>query len=206
MSRRASSRDLDLFLDESGTFMETSTDARERRQADQRGRRFPSQLAGLLVSRGALTRDTGKDALERVFRRLGTSAPESLHGLDLRAGAGFDRLVVSLVEEMDERGWQPVRLTNLEKVSFEDRVANYTNLVAELALRLFQQHQRVGYEKVGLGLTCAVVKLGDTADDLPILLEKDEYLGRLREAQARAAVHRGLAAESSGWTITSFRT
>ena len=38
--------DYELFLDESGGFRESSTDAEERALAQRRRRRFPSQLAG----------------------------------------------------------------------------------------------------------------------------------------------------------------
>ena len=125
----------DLYLDESGTFRETSSEPAERARAEGRRRRFPSQLAGLLVPAGALTRKTARRALAASYRAADLPVPEEAHGTNHPPGPEFDRLVTALVAELARRGWRPVRLVNREAVSYGDRVANYTNLVAELALR-----------------------------------------------------------------------
>src|SRR5439155_27025129 len=89
----------DLYLDESGTFQETSTVAAEQAAARARGRQFPSQLAGLLVSRGTLTEDAARDALQAAYRAAGLNWTGEVHGKNLPAGPAFDRLVTELVAE-----------------------------------------------------------------------------------------------------------
>ena len=69
----------DLFLDESGTFMETSTVPAERTEALQQNRLFPSQLAGLIAPRGALTEGTAKQVRNRALAVIGLS-PQPVHG------------------------------------------------------------------------------------------------------------------------------
>ena len=57
----------DLWFDESGRFMETST----RPEELDRSQRFASQLAGLLVPHGALTEGVAQSMLEQAHKSAG---------------------------------------------------------------------------------------------------------------------------------------
>src|SRR5688500_15421769 len=72
--------EFDHYLDESGSFMENSKDKFERAIDDQDNpRKFPSQLAGLLVPRGALTEDKAEEILERCHNTVGWPLPNIVH-------------------------------------------------------------------------------------------------------------------------------
>lgn len=196
----------ELFLDESGTFEETSTDPVERRRDERRKRRFASQIVGVLAPKGELTRDSGRAVLEKAFRAAGKTAPERIHGVDLRPGEELDALIVGLVDELERRGWQPLRIVNQEAVSFGDRVATYTNLLAEMALQVFVELGRGGSGPITLDFVCAVVQIARDEANRPVLMEDEEYLARLREGQARAAIRRGFGEETGRWSLGTLRT
>jgi len=189
---------LDLFLDESGTFTETSTNAAE--QADsQKGRAFPSQLAGLLVPRGELTPGKARDVITQALAAAGLP-PQPIHARDLPRHA-YDAIVSTAVERMRSRGWQPVRLTNRERVRYGDRVAAYTHLLAELVLRICQQKTREGVSRLNLRLYPARVVLGESATGELIPLEREECQRRVQGYLGFAAVRHGLARAAQGWRL-----
>jgi tetratricopeptide (TPR) repeat protein len=193
----------DLFLDESGSFMETSTVPAERAEAFQQGRLFPSQLAGLLVPRGALTEGAAKQARNRALDAVGLP-PQPVHGNDLLRAIGKERyssLITELISELRRQAWQPVRLVNREQVRYGDRVATYTHLVAELILRICQQQHLQGAGPISLRVYAARVRLGETPEGEIILLPREEYLRRIREYLGFAAVRRGLARTSGAWRL-----
>lgn len=196
----------ELFLDESGTFEETSTDPVERRRDERRRRRFASQIVGVLAPRGELTRESGRAVLEKAFRAAGKTAPERIHGVDLRPGDDLDALIVGLIDELERRGWQPLRIVNREAVSFGDRIATYTNLLAEMALQTFVELERQGYGRLTLDFVCAVVQVARDEANRPVLMEDEEYLARLREGQARAAIRRGFGEDTGRWSLGTLRT
>ena len=132
----------DLFLDESGNFMENSPDPSE--QSQSRGqRRFPSQIAGILAPRGDLTRGAAQSILDQLATVLGRPLT---HSVDHR-GPIFSRLVSTLLDLLAERRWQPVRLANEEGVSFGVRSAYYLNMVAEIVIQVCAQKLREGQRK-----------------------------------------------------------
>jgi len=202
--------EFDLYLDESGSFMETSTDPEERARDDEENkRRFPSQLAGLLVPRGALTEEKAFEILEHCHAAAGWPLPNVVHlnkywqqpsyfqdqkNFDAR----LNSLVADLLEQLSANRFQPVRLVNIEGVNFGTKERYYTNMVAELFIRLCRQKQREGINKVSLHLTCAEVLL---TVPLKRLLSRNEYRLRLREHVAMAAVRRGFAAEPASDAI-----
>jgi hypothetical protein len=195
--------DYDLFLDESGTFMETSTVPAEQTEAFKQNRLFPSQLAGLLAPRGALTESTAKQVRNRALAAIGLS-PQPVHGNELLRSVGkerYNRFVMELVADQQRKGWQPVRLVNRERVRYGDRVATYTNLVAELVLRVCQQKLKEGQPRVSLRLYCARVKLGETPNGTLEFLDRKEYLRRVTEYLGFAAVRRGLPQEAASWRV-----
>jgi hypothetical protein len=194
--------DYDLFLDESGTFTETSTDPAEQAALRDR-RRFPSQLAGLLVPRGELTPGKAREVLNDGLRAA-QMAPQPVHTRDLPR-ASYDAIVRRALERISQRGWQPVRLVNREQVRYGDRVATYTNLVAELVLRICQQKWAEGAGRLSLRLYPARVCRGETPAGELLFLEPDEYLRRIREYLGFAAVRRGLARASAAWRLDDLR-
>jgi hypothetical protein len=201
----------DLFLDESGTFVEQSTDAAERAAHAVGGRTFPSQLAGLLVPRGALTEPQAQDLLQRAHDAAGWPLPPVVHlnkywqdPAYFRNQDDFNRDLNKFVGEVLRRlkgeGYQPVRLVNSEGVRYGTKAQHYTNMVAELFIRVCRQKRREGMREVSISLTCARVLLTVPRKHI---LGVDEYEKRLREYLAVAAVHRGLAADSRDWLLAS---
>src|SRR5437763_1842497 len=68
--------EFDLYLDESGSFMETSKDPAERAEVEGKKRRkFPSQVAGLLVPRRRLTESKASEILEHCHTAAGWRLP-----------------------------------------------------------------------------------------------------------------------------------
>jgi hypothetical protein len=193
----------DLFLDESGTFLESSTAPLDQVATSPRSRSFPSQLAGLLVPRGAMTEGSAKELRNQALASIGlTSQP--VHGSELVQSVGRDRygqFVAHLANELRSRGWQAVRLVNRERISYGDRIATYTNLVAELVLRICHQKLKEGQRRIALRLCCARVKLGEQANGTIHFLEREEYLSRVTEYLSFIAVRRGLPQESSLWRV-----
>jgi hypothetical protein len=193
----------DLFLDESGTFMETSTVPAEQATALAQPRPFPSQLAGLLAPRGALTEGTARQVRNRALAAIGRP-PQPVHAGELRRDIGkepYNRFVTEVLSEVCARRWQPVRLVNREQVRYGDRVATYTHLVAELVLRVCQQKWLEGAPRLSLRLYPARVRLGETPTGEILFLERDEYLRRIREYLGFAAVRRGLARALGAWRL-----
>ena len=193
--------EFDLYLDESGTFTETSTNPNERAENRKQGQRFPSQLVGVLIPRGQLTETTARKVLEASFNAAGLILGSEVHGADLPRGDSYDALIKGLVAQVSAKQWQPIRLINQEGVSYGDRISTYTNMVAELVLRICEQKSREGIPEISLRLFYASVKLGENADGSPIFLEQKEYSKRLQEYLAFLAVRRGLAIQSSHWKI-----
>ncbi len=194
--------DFDLFIDESGTFMETSTEREERARVSP-GSRAPSQIVGVLAPRGVLTPKLGRNLLTAAFAQAGLPDTGQVHGMDIPRGDAYERLVGGALIGLTRRGLQPVRLVNREQVSYGDRVANYTNLVAELLLRIFQEKEHEGVGKVGIHLIAARVKLGEEANGGLILLEAEEYCKRIREYLTFISVRRGWARSHSSWSLES---
>ena len=86
------SQEFDLYLDESGTFVESS--AARKRQG------FASQLVGILAPKGQITEEKAEDILQFCYQQAGYSElGKVVHGQNLSTGTGYDRLIDSLVEK-----------------------------------------------------------------------------------------------------------
>src|SRR5712692_532536 len=117
----------DLYLDESGNFLETSNVPAERNHPDAQ-QDFPSQIAGFLVPRHDVKAEA-RTIFERCAQaaygqttirktRTGTMRitkyPEALKGSDLKKNYLF-RFIKQLVREFKDRpSWEPVRIANDE--------------------------------------------------------------------------------------------
>ncbi|MEP7122437.1 MAG: hypothetical protein ABJE95_16065 [Byssovorax sp.] len=190
----------DLWFDESGRFMETST----RPEELDRSQGFASQLAGLLVPHGALTEGVAQSLLEQAHKAAGLQLGEEVHGMVIPQQS-YDPLISRLLSELQARGFQPVRLVNLEGVRYGDRVTTYTQMVAELVLRVLRALSARGEPRVDLFLRGAVVVLGTRADGTPLFLRESEYDERIQKALAFMAVRRGVAVELAGWIVASVK-
>ena len=188
----------DLWFDESGRFMETSTRPAERAE----GQRFPSQLAGLLVPRDALTHAAAETVLADAHRAAKLVLGELVHGTDIPQES-YETLIKKLLAEVRARGWQPVRLVNNEGVRYGDRVAAYTQMVAELVLRVLRELSLRGEPRVDLRIRGAIVVLGHMPDGNPIFLREAEYNERIQNALSFLAVRRGFAGQIAGWNVGS---
>jgi hypothetical protein len=204
--------EFDLYLDESGSFMETSKDPAERAEDDEKNKRkFPSQVAGLLVPRWSLTESKAIKILEHCHKTAGWDLPPIAHFGKYHEDpayytdqSSFDKkrnlLVRDLLEQLSlNEGFQPVRLVNAEGLDYGLKEQYHTNMVAELFIRLCRQKQREGLSSVSINLICAEVRLPVPRRFLTI----DEYRLRLQEYIARAAVRRGSAADSLKWELAS---
>jgi hypothetical protein len=100
----------DLWFDESGRFMETSTRADEL----DRSQCFASQLAGLLVPRNELTESAALSVLEAAHKAAELPLGELVHGSEIafETKRSYEPLIRTLLSEIRTRGWQPVRLVN----------------------------------------------------------------------------------------------
>lgn len=205
--------EFDLYVDESGKFLETSNVAAEKNHPDAQ-QDFPSQIAGFVVPRGDIKPDA-RTVFERcaeaaygppkfLTTRKGTTriskVPEGLKGSDL-TGKYFFRFIRQLVREFKNRAsWEPVRMANDEGVCFGDQTAAYTNVFAELVLRVLEQ-KSLAYPNANISIQifCTTRMKGGRSPTQPW-----EYTSRLNEYFKFLAVRRGLAPESANWTLDRF--
>jgi hypothetical protein len=177
----------ELFLDESGTHEEGT--AKDREQG------FASQIAGLLAPAGTLDAAAARAALEGA----GLWVRGQAHASAMRAGADFDRAVTYLLTACGARLWSPVRIVNRERAVFGDRATNYTNLLAELVVRVFERLATRDRPRVHLKITAARVLLAEDERGVLHFLDKADYRRRLDEQVARAALRRGHADPARRW-------
>ncbi|MBZ0153709.1 MAG: hypothetical protein K8J09_19455 [Planctomycetes bacterium] len=184
-----------MFFDESGDFRETAPDPEERQSS--RNRRHPSQLAGILAPHGSLTANAAAHLLTDLCNVVHRAFQGEFHATDL-SGADVSAMVERALPSLAGQCWQPVRLTNREAVVFGDRVTTYANMVAELLLRCFQSLRRRGLVDVGIELHCAAVWDEGREDTFT----SDDYLPRIREVLARAAIRAGHGENQQRWHLT----
>lgn len=198
----------DLWFDESGQFMETSTRPEERAVPQH----FASQLAGLLVPRDSLVETAALNVLKAAHKAADLPLGELVHGFEIARDnpSKYEPLINSLLGELRAKRWQPVRLVNQEGVRYGDRIATYTQMVAELVLRVLRELTLQGEPHVDLRLYGAIVVLGHERDDrgyerddAPIFLRAAEYDERIQRALSVLAVRRGLAGELASWKVAS---
>ncbi len=195
----------DVFIDESGLFIEASTDPTEQAKHRKQKRKFASQLAGIVCHSGKLTGEWARKTIEKSLNSAGIAAEHQFHSKNARkrSKSGFDRFVELLTGELLEAKLQPVRIVNTERVSFGNRVANYTNILAELLVRICEQlDATAGDEPIVLKVITAKVR--DDEDErgvFEIIMGRDDYLARIRERFAIAAITHGWGEQTSKWSI-----
>ena len=178
-------RKLDLYLDESGSF--TEHNSKNKRS------QFPSQLAGLLVPGGELSKKEALKIFRRCFACLGKTLDGSeIHGYNMSAGHNYDRLITALIGEIKQRNWQAVRLVNHADIYFGG-FTDYTNAIAELALRIFIEQSKEHNADILLNFYCAERSTAEGMSEL--------YLQTIKNYIAFAAMRRGISVKSSRWRI-----
>ena len=190
----------DLYFDESGDFDESSLSPTV---ADRNNRKFASQLAGLLVPRGSLDRHVAEPVVARIYEPTGVT---SRHATDIHDRKDYNAAITTLIDELEQHGWQPVRLVNEEGVRFRDRKSTYLNMIAELVIRVCRAKAADGEREIDIQLIPARW-VEEKDDDTGVIrtLEDSDYVDQLREAMGAQAVWRNLAQESSGWKISAVK-
>lgn len=199
----------DLYVDESGDFMETSTNPRERAQSKSKKARAPSQLGGLLVPRGDIDSQV-KQMLRTAKTKAQLPLKEPIHAWKVSSGYPYEAMASVIINAVSRQSsWQPVRLVNQEKVSYGNRVSTYTNLVAELMFRIFEEKSR---QAPGCRTAISVFAASwvyhnlDVPDDqVEHTLKAHEYEKKIREYLAFANVRRGLAKIQKDWLFQTLK-
>ena len=197
----------DVFIDESGLFIETSTAPADRVKHHKQDRKFPSQLAGVVCLVGQLTVAKARNIIEGSLVKAGIAVEHDFHCTNIkqRSKAGFDSFVGHLIAEMGAGSIQPARIVNEEGVSFGDRVANYTNILAEFLVRICRQLPVSSKEEVKLNVFAAKVRGEEDEQGVFEIFALNEYTNRVREYFARAAVANGWSGASARWKIGTFQ-
>lgn len=196
----------DIFLDESGLFLESSTNVQEREaHAHDDGRKFPSQIAGILCREGVITSGNANSMLKAACNAGGIPYEARFHANEHCNDVGFSSFVDSFCESLGAKGVQPVRLVNAEEVSFGDRVATYCNILAELLVRVCQQLEAQGESPVSLNVYAARVVATDDAKTGIEFIDRSDYFSRIQELFGRAAVANGFNSSRFRWNVASFQ-
>jgi len=206
--------EFDVFIDESGKFYENSYVPDEIRVAADAGKKFYSQLAGVLAPAGEFTDAAAEEILKKCFTKAGWTLPHIVHMEKIVKVAatqkrvalfkrGYNKLIKELLQQLKGRGCQPVLLVNREGVSYGGMVQTYPNMVAELFIRTCRQKQLEGLKQVKINFVCSEVQI-----QLPKKqqLPATAYESRIRELQALSAVRQGYAPESSNWRVGDINT
>jgi len=194
----------DLFLDESGTFQTPAATPSQKGKE----KRFPSQLAGVLVPTGELTTTLAEQILDKCHAEAGLQMKETVHAAqevgktnDAVSFGRYNKRIGSLLGQLRDLGWNPVRLVNREGVDFGGKPQTYTNMVAELFVKICKQKRKEGLNRIGIRLFCAEVQVVD--GPRKFRLKSDVYKWRIQERKALIAIRQGYASESSNWDLVS---
>ena len=185
-----------LYIDESGDFNEKEGKTQE----------FANQIGGILVAKEKLDEDRAESILKDSYKvaRYHTFPENSpVHGLNLKPGQQYDRLIDSLVSQIEQHKWQPVRIVNLTSVNYGNKTENYVNMLAELILSIFQQESKKAAGRITINIYCAsvLIRYKRKNKQVKTIIKPHQYLQAIKNYLAFAAVRLGLAEESSLWRI-----
>ncbi len=195
----------DVFVDESGLFAESSLDPKERIEYHmQSGRKFASQIAGLICETGTLTESNAEQLFVGAHRFSKVEFSPRFRASETKNQPDFSKFVSFFLEQFVLLKIIPARITNDELVAYGDRIANYTNILAEFLIRICRQLSKDGATSIKLSVYAArVIKSKDGG--VITFFEPDEYLARIREYFARAAVLGGHIRSNQKWEVSHFR-
>lgn len=196
----------DVFLDESGLFLESSSDPKELEQYNTlTSRKFPSQLAGYVCREGGMTSGTAKSILRDSCKAAGIEYSPRFHANEHRGNSQFGAMVQQMCVALRAKNIRLIRLVNAERVSFGDRISTYCNAIAELLVRVCKMLESDGDSQVSLNVYVAkVVTIDDQKSGLEFI-EEPEYLARIHELFGRVALANGFNATRFTWRVSSFQ-
>ena len=142
--------------------------------------------------------------IKDAYKAGGIEVQETVHANELIRHnlSGYQAVLQSIIESLRMREWQPVRLINSARIGYGDKTATYTNLVAELVIRVFETlSRRHPNTRLELNIVYASVFLGESPAGSPLFMEKSEYTARLSEYLTLAAVRRGAALKAASWSV-----
>lgn len=197
----------DVFIDESGLFTETSVAPADRIAEHGRGKKFASQLAGIIAPQGRFSLQEAKSRLQPAFEEINQTAHDVFHSTDLKKqGRGlFDRFLTAACESLRQTRAQAFRIVNQERVSFGDRKANYVNIAAELLLQLAAGIELQKDDSLVLNIFQAGIRDSEYEDTDDPLWSEQDFLPGLRIAFQRAAIARGWGKDSGRWRLGNFK-
>jgi hypothetical protein len=196
--------ELDVFVDESGLFVETSTVPADRLMAHGQDRKFPSQLAGVIASTKTLGEGEAEKILKSCCKQAGTPFTNQFHANELNPGA-YSSFVIEAIKQFQKHKLQAFRIVNEEQVSFGDRVSNYTNILAELLVRICHQQSKTRFDSIALNVNAARVTLPNEETGEQNFIERKDYLKRIEESFAQASIRKGYGSQTKNWKLKSFR-
>ena len=202
--------DFRLYFDESGNFEERGLSAEEQEANREKPQKGPSQLVGILLPAKENATALGKEVLRAAYGKADLPLEEQLHATALLKNSQREKytiIVEEVLRQLPKQGIQPVRLHNKEHIGFGGKVNTYTSMMAEMVVRIFEELTRMhGGVKINLHVTAAGVLLsGKGGEGEPSFIVKDDYLSRLSEQIAFAAVRRGVAHNKLNWSVKSFQ-
>ncbi len=196
----------DVFIDESGLFTETSNDPGDRIIEHKRRKKFPSQLAGIIVTSDSLSPYDAWEVFAAACKEANATVGEDFHSTDIKKqGSGiFDSLVQATCRCLDQIQIQPFRIVNRERVSFGDRKANYINIVGELLVRICKELDLASDEALTLNIYQAGIKNSEYETGNMPFWEHDDFIPTLQTVFQRASISAGWATESAKWNLGTF--
>ncbi len=197
--------DFEVYIDESGLFIETSTDPKDRIAAHKQARKFKSQLAGVLFKLNTLNENSAEAIIRESCQKSGVNFNHGFHANEIRENNQYSEFVSACCNQFNIKNIQPFRIVNEEQLSFGDRVSNYTNVLAELLIRICHTLAKSGYEEINLHVTAAKVVLDEDEKGEIHFMEKGDYQSRIHEYFARAAVRKGYSHQTRNWKVKAFR-
>jgi hypothetical protein len=192
--------ELDVFLDESGVFLEMLPQNEQGSQGiPVPPRLFSSQFGGIVAKHGTLTPQRAGEILAGVCDAAGISLGAELHAKELTREA-LSRIVPLFCERIREAEYQAIRLVNRERVDFGDRKQTYCNMFAELLVKICERWDSSMREGVKLYVHSAKW-VSEIVDDRYVVLPDEDYLAQVRPLFARTALAHGFSIERFQWRL-----
>lgn len=136
--------------------------------------------------------------MEKCYANLKLTYSGKFHANQLSA-ATVNALIQQLIPELKERDWQPVRLVNKEEISYGTRRETiYTNMVAELVLRIIEERAKHSEQRTSIHFTGA-----QFAHRKGAIIPKIDYKQQIQSYLGFAALRRGLTEEQLKWNLLS---